>query len=71
MLKDLHDIGIDYANTLADWHQRFENAIDEVRSLGYDERFIRMWRYYLGYCEGGFRAKSISTVQLTFEKAPV
>ncbi len=71
VLKDLHDIGIDYANTLADWHQRFENAIEEVRSLGYDERFIRMWRYYLGYCEGGFRAKNISTVQLTFEKAPV
>jgi cyclopropane-fatty-acyl-phospholipid synthase len=71
VLRNLHDIGIDYADTLADWDKRFNLAIGSVRNLGYDERFIRMWRYYLAYCEGGFRAKSISTVQLTFDKAMV
>jgi cyclopropane-fatty-acyl-phospholipid synthase len=71
VLRNLHDIGIDYADTLADWDKRFNLAIESVRELGYDERFIRMWRYYLAYCEGGFRAKSISTVQLTFDKAMV
>jgi cyclopropane-fatty-acyl-phospholipid synthase len=69
VLKDLHDIGLDYAQTLADWDKRFNLSIESVKSQGYDERFIRMWRYYLAYCEGGFRAKSISTVQLTFDKA--
>jgi cyclopropane-fatty-acyl-phospholipid synthase len=71
VLRNLHDMGIDYADTLADWDKRFNLAIESVRQLGYDERFIRMWRYYFAYCEGGFRAKSISAVQLTFDKAGV
>ncbi|MDG3087672.1 cyclopropane-fatty-acyl-phospholipid synthase [Vibrio hannami] len=69
MLNNAEDIGADYARTLADWHGRFLNSLDRVLSLGYDHRFIRMWRYYLSYCEGGFLAQSISTVQLTFRKA--
>ncbi|USD64366.1 cyclopropane-fatty-acyl-phospholipid synthase family protein [Vibrio sp. SCSIO 43136] len=68
VMRDLKDIGLDYADTLAHWHHRFNLAAHHLQSKGYDERFCRMWRYYLSYCEGGFRAKTISTVQLTFEK---
>lgn len=68
IVRDLFDIGQDYAKTLVDWRLRFEAALTRVRELGYDERFIRMWRYYFCYCEGGFRAKSISTVHITFQR---
>ncbi|MDR9828136.1 cyclopropane-fatty-acyl-phospholipid synthase family protein [Vibrio sp. FNV 38] len=68
VIRDVFDIGLDYAKTLNEWHQRFNAQEHSVRKLGYDERFIRMWRYYLCYCEGGFKAKSISTVQITFER---
>lgn len=69
LLINAEDIGSDYARTLADWHKRFLASLDTVLDLGYDHRFIRMWRYYLSYCEGGFLAQSISTVQLTFRKS--
>lgn len=68
VVRDLHDIGIDYAVTLEHWRERFEQQLPKVRELGYDERFIRMWRYYFCYCEGGFLARSISTVHMTFER---
>ncbi|SEG40749.1 SAM-dependent methyltransferase [Vibrio hangzhouensis] len=68
VVRDLFDIGADYARTLVDWRQRFELSLEKVKALGYDERFIRMWRYYFCYCEGGFRAQSISTVHLTFQR---
>lgn len=51
--------GESYARTLADWHRRFLRALPEVGRCGLDERFQRLWRYYLGYCEGGFRAGAI------------
>lgn len=69
VVRDLFDIGQDYAQTLADWRQRFEASLNRVRELGYDERFIRMWRYYLCYCEGGFKARTISTIHLTLQRA--
>lgn len=68
VIRDVFDIGLDYAKTLNQWHERFNEQEPSVKALGYDERFIRMWRYYLCYCEGGFKAKSISTVQMTFER---
>ena len=58
------DIGLDYARTLEDWRCRFMAAIDKVAEQGFDERFRRMWEYYLCYCEGAFRERAISTVQL-------
>ncbi len=64
----LHDIGIDYARTLAEWRHRFLARLDEVRELGYPEEFIRMWHCYLCYCEGGFIERAISNVQLVFDK---
>lgn len=68
VLRQLSDIGYDYARTLADWRNRFEAQLPQVRLLGYDERFIRMWRFYLCYCEGGFRERATSTVQLVLSK---
>ncbi|OPH55778.1 SAM-dependent methyltransferase [Vibrio campbellii] len=66
--RDLFDIGVDYAKTLNEWHHRFNQAESEVRSFGYDDRFVRMWRYYLSYCEGGFLARTISAVHMTFQR---
>jgi cyclopropane-fatty-acyl-phospholipid synthase len=63
-ITDLEDIGPHYAITLRRWHDRFVARLDEVRKLGYSEEFIRMWKYYLCYCEGGFIERSIGTVQM-------
>lgn len=68
IVRNLFDIGEDYALTLEHWRNRFEAALPKIESLGYDERFIRMWRYYFCYCEGGFKAKSISTVHITLQR---
>ena len=67
-LFHLEDIGASYAVTLSRWHERFLAQLDAVRALGYPERFIRMWRYYLGYCEGGFLERSIGDVQMLLVK---
>ena len=64
-LKDITD---HYADTLAAWRERFFDRIDDVRRQGFDETFVRMWDFYLCYCEGGFRERVIGTVQLTFAK---
>ena len=64
----LRDITADYALTLAHWREHFMAALPQVRELGFDEIFERMWEFYLAYCEGGFRERIIGTVQLTFAK---
>ena len=64
----LRDIAQDYAKTLEHWHIAFLDKLDEVRALGFDDRFIRMWRFYLSYCEGGFRERIIGTYQITMTK---
>ncbi|EAS44133.1 class I SAM-dependent methyltransferase [Photobacterium profundum] len=64
VVRDIKDIGLDYARTLSDWHKAFNQNTDKLAQLGYDQRFVRMWRYYFCYCEGGFLERSISTVQL-------
>jgi cyclopropane-fatty-acyl-phospholipid synthase len=61
--------GLDYARTLANWRERFEAELPAVRALGYDERFIRMWRYYLCYCEAGFRDERIDVMQVALTAA--
>lgn len=68
-LTNLEDIGPSYATTLESWRERFMSQLDTVKQLGYDERFIRMWEFYLCYCEGGFIERSISDVHLLFSKA--
>ncbi|MEX3073466.1 class I SAM-dependent methyltransferase [Vibrio alginolyticus] len=68
VVRDLFDIGIDYAKTLSEWHSRFNQSEQVVRRFGYDDKFIRMWRFYLSYCEGGFLARTISAVHMTFQR---
>ena len=64
----LEDIGMHYALTLREWRRRFLEQLPAVRSLGFDERFLRMWEYYLAYCEGAFLESYISDVQLILSK---
>ena len=64
----LRDITRDYALTLARWRERFLAAQSTVEKMGFERSFIRMWEFYLAYCEGGFRERIIGTVQLAFAK---
>lgn len=63
-LVHLEDYAEHYARTLADWRERFDQRVGEIAHLGYDERFQRMWRYYLAYCEGGFAERQLGLGQL-------
>jgi cyclopropane-fatty-acyl-phospholipid synthase len=67
-LVALEDFGISYARTLAVWRQRFRSRLARVRALGFDKRFVRLWDFYLAYCEGGFRERSIGVAHLLFAK---
>jgi cyclopropane-fatty-acyl-phospholipid synthase len=67
-LYGMEDIGMHYARTLAEWRRRFLERREAVRQLGFDENFLRMWDYYLAYCEGGFRERYVSDVQLLITK---
>jgi len=67
-LINLEDQGESYALTLNHRRKRFMAALNQVRAQGYNEEFIRMWEFYLCYCEGGFKEKSISNVQFLLAK---
>jgi len=67
-LVHLEDITPHYAKTLSEWRRRFFANIEKVRDLGFSEPFIRMWEYYLCYCEGGFAERYIGDVQMLFTK---
>ena len=58
--------GLDYAETLRMWRSNYDLAVSEGRLAGFDEAFHKLWRYYLMYCEGGFRGGGIDVAQLTF-----
>ena len=60
------DFAEDYAITLAKWLENFCAKEEEIRTLGFDDRFLRFWKYYLSYCEAGFRERSIGLSQLAF-----
>ena len=60
----LEDIGPHYATTLRHWHDRFFARIDKVRALGYSDEFVRMWQFYLCYCEAAFIERVIGDVQM-------
>ena len=62
------DMGAHYARTLAEWRRRFHAEERAVRALGFDDHFLRMWDYYLAYCEGAFLERHISDVQLLLTK---
>jgi cyclopropane-fatty-acyl-phospholipid synthase len=67
-LFHLEDIGPHYARTVAAWRERFLARASKVRGLGYPEEFIRMWEFYLGYCEGGFIERVIGNAQMLLVK---
>ena len=67
-LIGLEDLTKDYALTLKSWRESFTARLEQVRALGFDERFIRMWMYYLCYCEGGFRERVIGVYQILSAK---
>lgn len=58
------DMGLDYAKTVKDWQDNFDAALPKIKALGYGDDFIRMWKFYLSYCEGGFLERTTSTVHL-------
>jgi len=60
--------GLDYAETLRQWRAAYDRAVADQRLAGFDERFHRLWRYYLMYCEGGFRGRGIDVAQVTMVK---
>jgi len=68
VIKQLHDYGFDYAHTLRDWRTAFMAQRTEIKALGYDDAFIRLWNFYFCYCEGGFLERTIGVVQVTAVK---
>jgi len=67
-IYQVRDIGDHYARTLALWREAFFKKLSQVKALGFDEVFIRMWHFYLAYCEGGFKEKVISDIHLKLVK---
>lgn len=68
LVHDLEDIGIHYAETLRRWRLRFDEGHAAVRALGFDESFVRGWRFYLASCEAAFRARSITDLQMVLTR---
>ncbi len=67
-LEWLHEIGPHYARTLRLWRERFMSELPAVRRLGFDDRFVRMWEFYLASCEAGFAERFIGDVQMVFAR---
>jgi cyclopropane-fatty-acyl-phospholipid synthase len=69
IITETHDVRADYVRTLATWRERFFERLGEVRALGFDERFIRMWHYYLALSQAGFATGLVQDQQIVFEKS--
>ena len=67
--RNVSRFGQNYADTLVQWAERFQGAWDEIKPLGFDERFRRLWQFYLSYCEAGFRTERTNVIQLGLVKA--
>ena len=68
-ITDKLSFGQDYATTLNNWHERFLHVWDDLTPLGFDSRFKKLWRFYLAYCEAGFKAETTDVCQVTLAKA--
>lgn len=68
VVRHMEEFGQHYAKTLRAWHENFERNWHEIKPHGYDERFRRLWRYYLCYCEGGFSERAISVMQILMSR---
>ncbi|MFY1665099.1 class I SAM-dependent methyltransferase [Pseudomonas sp. Pseu.R1] len=67
-LLHMEDFGLHYARTLRLWHDNFRRATGHLKERGYDDYFLRLWEFYLCYCEGGFLERTIGTAQLLLAK---
>jgi len=67
-LVDLKDLGLHYAATLKIWFLHFNSRLEQVKAMGFDDRFIRKWNYYLCYCEAAFRMRNIHVMQLIYTR---
>ena len=63
-INGVEEIGFGYARTLREWRENVDRNVEQIRSLGYDERFLRLWRFYLTYCEAGFAIRSLRDMQI-------
>ncbi len=69
-ITDVSDIGQHYVTTLRAWRSRFLEHLDDVRAMGFDDRFVRMWEYYLSISEAGFATGVTQDLQIVFQKGP-
>jgi len=67
-IHHVEDVGLDYAETLLRWRKRFLARLDGAKALGFDDRFVRTWEYYLAVCEGAFRARHLSDLQIVLAR---
>lgn len=67
VVEDIHNFGEDYDKTLMAWYENFEKSWDSLK-LNYDEKFYRMWKYYLLCCAGAFRARQCQLWQIVLSK---
>ncbi|MEO0399149.1 MAG: cyclopropane-fatty-acyl-phospholipid synthase family protein [Pseudomonadota bacterium] len=68
-VREATSFGGDYARTLANWHETFLERWSEIKPLGFDEQFKKLWRFYFAYCEAGFRAATTDVCQITAAKS--
>ncbi|HTA82457.1 MAG TPA: cyclopropane-fatty-acyl-phospholipid synthase family protein [Bacteroidia bacterium] len=67
-MMNLREMGLHYAKTLEIWKQKFNENLNEVKKLGFDEKFIRKWNYYLSYCEAAFATRNINVMQMVYTR---
>jgi cyclopropane-fatty-acyl-phospholipid synthase len=67
-LQHVDEIGPHYVGTLRAWRERFHRRLDDVRRMGFTDRFVRLWNYYLSYCEAGFGERFLGDVQVLLVK---
>jgi cyclopropane-fatty-acyl-phospholipid synthase len=60
--------GLDYAETLIRWYHTVNAKADEIRALGFDDKFLQIWRFYLCYCEAGFRTGRTDVMQIELSR---
>lgn len=68
LVHDVEEIGPHYAPTLRAWRKNVDANVDRIRALGYDERFLRLWRFYLAYCESAFAIRALRDMQLVLTR---
>lgn len=69
IIAGVEEIGFGYARTLREWRENVRVNVDEIRALGYDDRFLRIWNFYLGYCEAAFAIRALRDFQLVLTRS--